>query len=1423
MILPAALLLAWVPSTEDPPETIRLELDANAPRITTERLEQVPKENRPRGTAVEFEVEESGLYRIVLYSWDFDAYLVVEDPDGALVGEDDDDWLSPHAALFQVPLEAGVSYRATCASWDGRPGQAQLLVTVDEDPDVEAARAEELALLEAELASLEPRLTGDALAFARTRLAERLLRIESPERAREEFERALDWFLGSVGPDHGDTLFVSTQLGFALRDLGEEDLAAAHFRDVLVRYVDQLPILVACAAQEGLAEWHIDRGEFVEGMALLQETASIRFQVDPLAAGTRAVLRRCADLESERGFTATAVTYLEPLCAIYREIAVSSVPSVETHTELARLLHPLGRIDEARDILETTLEILEEAEADLDVRAAILEELATVELSGGGALARGVEHARSALALREEYGCDAAQLALSRAHLARMLGAAGRVEESEQEFARALGALDEGELSHVGPRLNLLLLRFIWRREAGELELAYTDLDRIGAILEEHDLFGTAYAHDYYLQSAFRASADDRYEDAEALLRSALEVSPGPSAGSARLRGLIGDLLLARERYYEAHEELEVALELQLRAHGALSRSMLPVLADAALAAKETGRFADAMQLYAWQFEILDLYPDALEVADAVLVERKAAKVLLSLGQMGSARLLFERAIERLERGAPEELGLRALLLQELGLSLYEAGILDEAVAHLEEALEIFEAEYGTDSLEYAGALMDHMVARANAGDTEGMAEVFAHTRTLMAEVFPPDHEFFALICHNEASVAWLEGRGEEALERIREARDIYARRYGPSHPEAAEEAGPIATVLLDLGRPEEALAELEPAYAILREALGPHHPSTLSLQAKRAVASFAAGDAETAWTLALDTLSGAREELESALSTWTEGEQFRLVESRRWLLDVLISLGAQQEHAGAAAEAHEVVLAWKGQASRLQSGDRRRLQEDPEAAEGLARLRDVQAELSRLLYQTDASDSEERAAQLEALREERRELELYLQLEVGERESALAADAAALRSALPEGSCALDFLVASPYDAQQIASGDVASQRSERIDHLICWIVPSGGGDVVQIDLGPVAPIQAAVEEHALALERSRGYGTEEDTPNDELLRLLWTPLEPHLQEHELLVIAADGFLGRLPFETIERADGTFLIEHYRCAYLPDLSLLPALLERDVARGSGLLAVGGVEYGFQIPGLSDDPLRSYTSGFTQWDPLPYTSREAAAVRAMHERAFEDPATERRVLLDDEPTEETLKELLPRYDVVHLATHGFFRPEGLRSMKDRVEVEGSAPLFEMRREESSLVGFHPGLLSGIVLAGANDPDPESDDEGLLTAEEVGWLDLSEVDLVVLSACESGLGRPESGEGLLGLRRAFHMAGARTVVSSLYEVRDRETSQLVSLFYRGLWFEGKSALDALRDAQLELLNDARAERGQGDPGAWGAFVLSGDWR
>jgi CHAT domain-containing protein len=167
---------------------------------------------------------------------------------------------------------------------------------------------------------------------------------------------------------------------------------------------------------------------------------------------------------------------------------------------------------------------------------------------------------------------------------------------------------------------------------------------------------------------------------------------------------------------------------------------------------------------------------------------------------------------------------------------------------------------------------------------------------------------------------------------------------------------------------------------------------------------------------------------------------------------------------------------------------------------------------------------------------------------------------------------------------------------------------------------------------------------------------------------------------------------------------------------------------------------------------------------------------------------------------LPAVRYAHLATHGFFAdPEFQKAA--RLDPD----LFQRLTTDRQLGARSPLTLCGLVLAGANRAGPDAaPDCGILTAEGIVGLRLEKLELAVLSACESGLGPvDERGEGVFGLQRAFHVAGCRTVIASLWQVEDDATAALMGLFYRKLWLERKEPLQALREAQLYLYRHPQA--------------------
>ena len=180
---------------------------------------------------------------------------------------------------------------------------------------------------------------------------------------------------------------------------------------------------------------------------------------------------------------------------------------------------------------------------------------------------------------------------------------------------------------------------------------------------------------------------------------------------------------------------------------------------------------------------------------------------------------------------------------------------------------------------------------------------------------------------------------------------------------------------------------------------------------------------------------------------------------------------------------------------------------------------------------------------------------------------------------------------------------------------------------------------------------------------------------------------------------------------------------------------------------------------------------------------------------------NEEANEQNIKKLQSP-PILHIATHGFF-----------IDEPSESELQTMQDSEDRNLLKNPFLRSGLLLAGCQNPQLQEED-GILSAEEVMNLDLQNTELVVLSACETGLGDVEGGEGVYGLQRAFRQAGAKNVLMSLWKVDDTATQLLMNYFYTAI-LKGKPKREALQTAQLQL------KKLYPNPYYWGAFILVGE--
>ena len=315
-----------------------------------------------------------------------------------------------------------------------------------------------------------------------------------------------------------------------------------------------------------------------------------------------------------------------------------------------------------------------------------------------------------------------------------------------------------------------------------------------------------------------------------------------------------------------------------------------------------------------------------------------------------------------------------------------------------------------------------------------------------------------------------------------------------------------------------------------------------------------------------------------------------------------------------------------------------------------------------------------------------------------------------------------------------------------------------------------------------------------------------------------------------------------SYLLEEMPLAVLPVPRLLPGTETAAVFNGQApsLLLLGDVDFDGSSASASSQgriAAGAERSGRQRnWQRLPGTAGEIQAIEALFKRHHRQGKID--TLKELQANESAFRERAARCSHLHLATHGFFAAP---AVPDALAINGESRASTGLFGKHQVTGFHPGLLSGLVLAGANQPLVRGQEDGVLTALEVAELDLRKVELAVLSACETGLGKVAGGEGVLGLQRAFQVAGAKTTVTSLWSVPDEPTRVLMERFYANLWEKQMSKLDALREAQLWMLCEGRSHAGvrrgiqrpeqtpapvttgRLPPYYWAAFVLSGDWR
>lgn len=916
------------------------------------------------------------------------------------------------------------------------------------------------------------------------------------------------------------------------------------------------------------------------------------------------------------------------------------------------------------------------------------------------------------------------------------------------------------------------------------------------------------------------------YQNAEKLLqqvtttlRQRLDVSP------LDLATCLHDLAIlyhSMGNYARAVSFFQEALDLQITMYGERHPDLATIYHNLGRLHQDQGHYEQAELFYQRALEIWQTSPSNGVNTTALL--NSMASLALELGDHTRAEELYQQVIELQRKTLGEKHPSFAATLINLALLNYELDRYTTTIKLCQRALQILQPTVlSTHTL--LGSVLNNLAMAHSAMNNYEQARVCYHQALEIWRSFPEGiHPSAAYTLLNLGVLYHATGDDTQAEAHYQQAIGTIHATLGDTHPLLGVTLSNLAVVYAETNRPEEALAHMQEAAWIEDQMIG--QAFLISSENRR-----------------MAHLSTIRGHLDGLLSFMLH--RFSLASIVQITFDVILKRKAIA--AEAIATQRDALLSgrYPHLATRLDMLTTLRMQLAQKALagpgqEGLLQHRE---QLQEWILQKEQLEAE--------LARSIPEMNISQQL--------AQVDYKAIARALPPETVLLEFVRFRVFDFT------IPQQRAKHAwgpAHYVAFILPSGQPDVLEaIDLGEADPIDLQIlrfREAMLGTHISSGTreassfekenDTEQPTPLEPTFRnlkpaayrtpldllqhcqregaalraTLFDPCLARIKQCTRIFLSPDGPLNQLSFETLPLQNGTYVLDAYEICYISTGRDLLRIQSTAVPSHMPSLVVADPDFNLskQVPDVQQSSTGASATGSRFRDlaqrngffhPLPGTHQEGEQIAAL---------LHAQLLTQGNALEAAIKAARsPR--ILHIATHGFFLPDQRYpqgGLADTIETPSS--LGSNRLEQITKIQIeNPLLRSGLALAGANtwcrgEDLPSQAEDGLLTAEDVTGLNLADTELVVLSACETGLGHIQRGEGVFGLRRSFLLAGARRLVMSLWKVQDELTQQLMVDFYQRM-LSGTSCLEALYQARKEL------KKHHPHPRDWGAFIYQGD--
>jgi CHAT domain-containing protein/Tfp pilus assembly protein PilF len=857
---------------------------------------------------------------------------------------------------------------------------------------------------------------------------------------------------------------------------------------------------------------------------------------------------------------------------------------------------------------------------------------------------------------------------------------------------------------------------------------------------------------------------------------------------TARLQSSLSKTWTMLGDYGKARQYIDRSLANCVKAHGATSTETATTLTELGALQVKLGDSRGAQS----SFE------KALKLTQQLLGQRHPKTIYLhaSLGSMLSAigdrpaaAREFEEAMTVVRKSEVEENSDTAFLHFEYGGFLTGQGKYAEAREQLEKALELRRKLLG-----------DQHRQTANTLDSLGLVYCHLNEHTLAQECF------------------------EEELV-IRKAT------LSPEHPELINGLNNLGFVLGCQKKYPEAIASFQQALALGQKWFGDNDPNAVTTYTSLSLFSAA----QENWPRAVEFMEQgrrcARHRLATTLSTLSEREQLLYLQGHDFHshFTALTLAVALRQNPGIAELSAGWLLNGKSQSQELLADRAVRMREDgdPALAKISQQLKQVRDEQAKIVY--SGASRTDRAEQIAKLAKTEEELSRRLS-KAGSHalQASQWVDAKQVQAALAPGEVFIDIACVPMVNFQ-------APDDMNRPIHYAAWVIPAAGhGNFQLIDLGEVEEIHTALRELRIAINTvfttdpstglTKPAGEETFIQAYNALRTLSArllyPLLSEIRDAEKLLISPDGQLWLVPWAALLLPDGRFAVEQYEIAHLVSGRELVAPKVKRPSNAPLIVA----NPNFDLPPDEARQIAQVTLAGKKYTPPPKTTvrlrpplpplgtpiAEIGKQVAVVGPKLASYAGKKPAIFEGNRALEPLVKAVHGPRIILFATHGFFEPS------DSGARARSTGLGNARAPRTA---DNPLLRCGVLLAGCNWRDSSKGDDGILTGMEILGLDLRGTELVVLSACNTGVGDLRIGEGVASTRQAFQLAGAEAVVATLWPVMVDEANDQMSDFFANL-AKGQGKAQALRNTQLSAISRLKAKYQGATPIIWAAFTITG---